>query len=333
MCLLSASDDGGLRAVLDASETASRELIAIGSRRNDTTSESDSNNRGSVNLSTLTSRELKRAVSPLLRKMEEIDAASLLSLHPSRVDGGARLDREGERTVPPIHDDIVPSYHHRTDDTRRSIVRYLHVKELPRKYSAGVFVFPPGAEIPLHDHPGMVVLSRVLYGELRVLSYNVVSSAPEEEANDASRLETTTKEKETPTSSIEEAHPVRRSVFRSSVKAIKDFLLSHSFRDEDYSSATQEGSENSDGSYPRRDGGNHESTNNNNRLRAEINPSPMNVDGNDVLSAPHVTCLYPREGNCHSFVAGPHGAAVLDVSVIHDDSFSIFEISSMKSKF
>jgi hypothetical protein len=28
---------------------------------------------------------------------------------------------------------------------------------------------------------------------------------------------------------------------------------------------------------------------------------------------PSVTCLYPREGNCHKFVPGPNGAAVLDM--------------------
>jgi hypothetical protein len=33
----------------------------------------------------------------------------------------------------------------------------------------------------------------------------------------------------------------------------------------------------------------------------------------DYLQAPDVTVLYPYEGNLHEFVAGPHGAAVLDV--------------------
>jgi len=31
-----------------------------------------------------------------------------------------------------------------------------------------------------------------------------------------------------------------------------------------------------------------------------------------IISTPNVTCLYPREGYCHAFVAGPRGA-VLDV--------------------
>jgi hypothetical protein len=33
----------------------------------------------------------------------------------------------------------------------------------------------------------------------------------------------------------------------------------------------------------------------------------------DHLVAPQCTVLYPREGNLHEFVAGPYGAAVLDV--------------------
>ena len=35
-------------------------------------------------------------------------------------------------------------------------------------------MFPPNAIIPLHDHPGMCVLSRVLYGEIQKLSLDLV---------------------------------------------------------------------------------------------------------------------------------------------------------------
>jgi len=34
---------------------------------------------------------------------------------------------------------------------------------LPLRYSAGIFVFPPNASMPLHDHSKMIVFSRVLY--------------------------------------------------------------------------------------------------------------------------------------------------------------------------
>ena len=38
----------------------------------------------------------------------------------------------------------------------------------------GVFMIPPRKIIPLHDHPGMTVLSRVLFGDLDVLSLDWV---------------------------------------------------------------------------------------------------------------------------------------------------------------
>eukprot|EP00737_Agarophyton_chilense_P001373 gb/GEZJ01001542.1/.p1 GENE.gb/GEZJ01001542.1/~~gb/GEZJ01001542.1/.p1 ORF type:complete len:253 (-),score=36.71 gb/GEZJ01001542.1/:1120-1878(-) len=36
-----------------------------------------------------------------------------------------------------------------------------------------VFVIPPGRSIPLHDHPHMYVVSRVLWGELEVNAYDI----------------------------------------------------------------------------------------------------------------------------------------------------------------
>ena len=384
MCLVSMANDGGLQAVLDASELVSQELIALSQqqkRKNNNGStrgadretihdlaaktnglevkdHDDSKSLGlkraasrslselsssheynnvhhhhtEMNLSIHTSQELKRVVSPLMKKMEEIDAAALLSLNPTSISSqvnvvngnGAQLDSEGERTVPPIHDKITPSYNN--DD---NIVRYLHVKEVPHKYSAGIFVFPPNAEIPLHDHPDMVVLSRVLYGELHVRSFTVVSESPtvtavttrEDAVSDklvSSNQYAMTKQ--TKSASSSPTTTIRQSMIRSSIEAIKSFLF-NSFHEEDCNSTTREefgSSEDSDGSYQQqqqqRNNG-RGSKNNTHVLHAEINPSPMNVNDRNVLSAPNVTCLFPEEGNFHSFVAGPHGAAVLDVSV------------------
>jgi hypothetical protein len=48
----------------------------------------------------------------------------------------------------------------------------------------GVFSLPQGAAIPLHDHPGMTVFSRLLYGRLHVRSFDFVVDQSEEEGSE-----------------------------------------------------------------------------------------------------------------------------------------------------
>ena len=41
----------------------------------------------------------------------------------------------------------------------RSSITYIHIYEDPT-VSIGIFCLPKGAQLPLHNHPGMTVLSR-----------------------------------------------------------------------------------------------------------------------------------------------------------------------------
>lgn len=51
------------------------------------------------------------------------------------------------------------------------VIRTQTVHESPA-FDIVVFLFPAGAAIPLHDHPGMTVLSKVLYGTVGMRSFD-----------------------------------------------------------------------------------------------------------------------------------------------------------------
>eukprot|EP00736_Rhodelphis_marinus_P014147 Rmarinus@m.969 len=40
-------------------------------------------------------------------------------------------------------------------------------------FECGVFILPRNAQIPLHNHPEMVVLTKILYGKLSIVSYDL----------------------------------------------------------------------------------------------------------------------------------------------------------------
>ncbi|PSN50528.1 2-aminoethanethiol dioxygenase [Blattella germanica] len=62
-------------------------------------------------------------------------------------------------------------------DSKRPPVTYIKIYEDPY-VSIGIFVLRPGEKLPLHDHPQMYGILKVIAGTVKVQSYSIVNNLP-----------------------------------------------------------------------------------------------------------------------------------------------------------
>eukprot|EP00466_Bigelowiella_natans_P013384 jgi/Bigna1/136567/aug1.34_g11275 len=97
-------------------------------------------------------REVVRSTKPEVIASGSEDSKKILTPVVNKLKGLKASDIK-------LEDPVIPG------GFPRRAVGYIPVWE-QQDFEIGIFAFPPGACIPLHNHPGMCVISQVLYGSL-----------------------------------------------------------------------------------------------------------------------------------------------------------------------
>ena len=115
------------------------------------------------------SSESSDAASDGLNKLQKV----LLACDVTFEDPSARVDAVELQATALLLDDLTADDLGVPPSALRSTKSILYTDvALSAKFTMCIFTLPAGATLPLHDHPGMTVLSKVLWGDLRVSAFD-----------------------------------------------------------------------------------------------------------------------------------------------------------------
>ncbi|XP_014497386.1 plant cysteine oxidase 2 isoform X2 [Vigna radiata var. radiata] len=145
------------------SERKGRELRELREETNTTTNKSRKNRRHRL-----------RKMSPgqrLFQTCNEVFASTGPGIVPSPQHIEMLLSVLGEIKQEDL--DLRPDMPYFSTKTPRRTpkITYLHIYKC-EQFSMGIFCLPPSGVIPLHNHPGMTVFSKLLFGTMHIKSYD-----------------------------------------------------------------------------------------------------------------------------------------------------------------